>query len=171
MPKKPPSDRTRAKGVPLTHLTPGTVGAPSDYQKKRNEPNSTPATTQNCKTNPISARQFCETNPICPRSGSAEDEKNETNPISRVLRSANSQKCETNPIYEPRTTNYEPKLLNEPNFRRGGPVEDEKCETNPIFPTPTIRRTNLCETNPIYRTIYNLQYTIYGPAAHPTCGN
>ena len=42
MPTKPPSDRTRAKGVNPTHLTPGTVGAPSDHQNTQNEPNFHP---------------------------------------------------------------------------------------------------------------------------------
>jgi len=41
MPNKPPSDRTRAKGGPPTHITSGTVGGALRPSKIRNEPNFT----------------------------------------------------------------------------------------------------------------------------------
>ena len=58
------------------------------------------------------------------------------------------------------TPAFSPILQNEPNFHRGGPVEDQKRETNPIsahpirqnepnLPHDTLAPHQLCKTNPI----------------------
>ncbi len=106
---------------------------------------------------------------------------NETNPITSSLLLYSPSPllhfcpyhpplCKTVPIYEPPTTNYEPKMQNEPNPRRGPqstnyqpPTTNKIRKTNPIIPARSPKsphtgkprttnhelRTLLCETNPI----------------------
>jgi len=61
---KSPSDRTLAAGGPPTHLTPGTVGAPSRHPKMQNEPNFHRAQISNFRSPPIRRGVFRKTNPI-----------------------------------------------------------------------------------------------------------
>ncbi len=112
-------------------------------QKCETNPISARPTTQNMRNEPnfIPARASC----LLPRTSIMRNEPNSTRPTAK--------KCETNPIYEPRTTNYEPKMRNESNLPHPPPSRLLHCvqkirnepnstrriyETNPICPTITV---------------------------------
>ena len=188
MPTKPPSDRTRAKGVPPV-VNPGLsagdtarnlkIRIPPDMSRpnyvKRTQ--STWRTCQKCKTNPISVAadlwkcKKCETNPIYPYrwrlAGSPAPQFGKTNPISGNSLAFPCPKCAKHTQFPVRARS-----------RRAG--MPQICETNPIYPyrwrlagSPAPR---LCKTpvrpyrsedgNPIPNhqyTVYNIQYTILWP--------
>ena len=152
MPNKPPSDRTRAAGVPPTHLTPGTVGAPSDHPKNTKRTQSATPTTKKCETNPIppgkqpiansqkllftKRTQFTHT-ATCP----TPKKRNEPNfslpsipppPIyakrtqSQPRRTCGGQKNETNPIYRTGAACRVPIMQNEPNLPTRPPGQQPK---------------------------------------------
>jgi len=94
---KPPSDRTRAKGVlPSPEFCPGAPGLSSGFSPKiRNEPNPSTANSQSPKANSYCAPGLS--------SGFSPKIRNEPNPSTANSQSpkANSYFYETNPICHP----------------------------------------------------------------------
>ncbi len=127
MPNQPPSDRTRAKGVPPLYLTLTEVGDIRQHPKMRNEPNLPP---DNFPLPPVYAKrtqfrppttrpkiQIRETNPISayPASRCPLFLRNEPNLPPRHHRPT-PQMRKTNPISASPPPSADPKMRNEPNL-------------------------------------------------------
>ena len=106
MPKKPPSDRPRAKGGPPV------------FKPRTEVRRVPPPPRKKCETNPkrIARRRRASTY-ITPRF----HRRGTTTP----------QKCETNPICPYPSLAHDPITQNEPNSSRGGPVADQKMRNEP----------------------------------------
>ena len=143
MPKKPPSDRTPAKGV-STYITPRSIGA---YYAKR---------TQSAPTVTLPHPKKCETNPIYPR---RPPHLRETNPIYPTATIITTPKMRNEPNLPPQRTCGRPIMRNEPNSTPANCQQPKAVLT---------KRTQ--STNPKY-AIDNIRYVAYVTPLHigPRC--
>ena len=178
MPKKPPSYRTHAEGLPPLYLTPTEVGDTPRPQKY--ETNPIPARPTANRQQPKAV--FTKRTQFAPPPIVSPTQKRETNPIYPHNRPANTQKMRNEPkkttpdaigppLYlTPTEVGETPtiqKMRNEPNLRlpQLGPRSKNAKRTQfTAGPRPK------CETNPIYPHRRHLQSTIPFPnprsAAH-----
>ncbi len=130
-----------------------------NHPKIRNEHNLAPRHPRIRETNPIFAHsrhrpgfptpKICETTPNVERSEirpwRTKQTQSTTPPPSH--RPPRAQLCETNPIYRPTTRPPHPNARNEPNFSRGGPVEDQEIRNEPnLSPANYAKRTQFPPT-------------------------